>query len=53
MHELRGADFKDVDQTADPGRFVSYLDQVTALEGTQAYKRQTFALLEAHPHGPI
>jgi ubiquinone/menaquinone biosynthesis C-methylase UbiE len=49
MHELRSADFKDVDRAADPRTYVSYLDQVTALEGAQAYKRQTFALLGVRP----
>jgi ubiquinone/menaquinone biosynthesis C-methylase UbiE len=48
MHELRSADFKDVDRAADPGTYVSYLDQVTALEAAQAYKRQTFAMLDVH-----
>ena len=38
--------FTNVDQTADPGRFVYYLDAVNALEAAQAYKRQTFALLD-------
>ncbi|MBI5879733.1 MAG: methyltransferase domain-containing protein [Chloroflexi bacterium] len=40
-------DFTNVDRAADPNYHVNYLDSMTGLEVTQAYKQRSFALLDA------
>lgn len=37
------AGFRAVDQAADPDWFATYVDQFTALPGTEPYKRQAVA----------
>src|SRR5438132_9241178 len=44
-HKLFG--FTAVDQTADPGYYIRFLDEACAQESFQAYKRHSLALL--HP----
>src|SRR5262245_41637369 len=39
-------DFGNVDRTADPGEFVRYLDNASALEFFKSYKQKTFAALQ-------
>lgn len=41
--------FARVDEARDPGEYVSYLDAVSALEGTRAYKEESFRLLAITP----
>lgn len=41
--------FGNVDQTQSPEFFIRFLDAATADDSFQAYKRQTFALLEPRP----
>jgi cyclopropane fatty-acyl-phospholipid synthase-like methyltransferase len=42
-----------IDQTETPSHCVSYLHTVSALESVSAYKRMTYALLEATPGSTI
>jgi ubiquinone/menaquinone biosynthesis C-methylase UbiE len=46
-HKLFG--FTDVDRSADPDYYIRFLDAAGADASFQAYKRQTFALLEVGP----
>jgi ubiquinone/menaquinone biosynthesis C-methylase UbiE len=41
--------FENVDSAPDPAALLAYLDTATALGSVQAYKRQTFALLDLRP----
>jgi ubiquinone/menaquinone biosynthesis C-methylase UbiE len=50
-HKLFG--FTNVDQTQDPDYYIRFLDQASADESFQAYKRHTFALLDLQPGGHI
>ena len=43
------SNFHQVDRARDPSAFVQYLGTVSAIEAVQAYKRQTYALLELRP----
>jgi ubiquinone/menaquinone biosynthesis C-methylase UbiE len=43
-HKLFG--FTNVDRDADPDYFIRFLDEISADESLQAYKRQTFQMLE-------
>jgi SAM-dependent methyltransferase len=45
--------FADVDRTADPASYVEYLDTASATDAVRAYKRQTFALLDAREGGHL
>jgi ubiquinone/menaquinone biosynthesis C-methylase UbiE len=46
-HKLFG--FTNVDQTNDPDYYIRFLDQASADESFQAYKRHSFALLDLQP----
>jgi ubiquinone/menaquinone biosynthesis C-methylase UbiE len=46
-HKLFG--FANVDQTNDPDYYIRFLDQASADESFQAYKRHTFTLLALQP----
>ena len=46
-HKLFG--FTDVDRTNDPDYFIRFLDEASAEESFQAYKQQSFALLDLQP----
>jgi len=46
-HKLYG--FTGVDQSGDPNYFIHFLDAASAEASFQAYKRQTFALLDLKP----
>lgn len=48
-HRTSAADWSALDRTADPSAFVGYLDLVSGLDAVQAYKRQTYELLDLHP----
>ncbi len=41
-------DFSDVDRAGDPRHCLGYLDTVSTMSWFQAYKQQTFALLDLH-----
>jgi SAM-dependent methyltransferase len=43
------ADWKELDQTTDPGAFVGYLDAVSSHDAVRAYKQQTYDLLGVRP----
>jgi ubiquinone/menaquinone biosynthesis C-methylase UbiE len=43
-HQLFG--FTHIDQTADPEYFIRFLDEASAQDSVQAYKRTTYALLD-------
>jgi ubiquinone/menaquinone biosynthesis C-methylase UbiE len=46
MEKNNLVDFGRIDQTADPGYFIRFLDEAAMQESFQAYKRRTFELLE-------
>lgn len=46
-HKLFG--FTNVDRTNDPDYYIRFLDEASADESFQAYKRHTFALLDLQP----
>lgn len=46
-HKLFG--FTNVDRTQDPDYYIRFLDEASADESFQAYKRHTFALLDLQP----
>ncbi len=49
LHGLTSSTWNSVDHTADPNRFVSYLDAVTRQGAVQAYKQASYALLGLNP----
>ena len=50
---VHGGGFSNVDRTATPGAFVQYLDQLTAMEPVQRYKRESYRLAGARPGARI
>lgn len=43
---MNTTDWANVDEAGDEKRYINYLDGVTAIEAVQAYKRQTYSLME-------
>jgi ubiquinone/menaquinone biosynthesis C-methylase UbiE len=49
MQHSKLVEFGRIDQTADAGYFIRFLDEACAQESFQAYKRRTYELMEIKP----